>query len=457
MAEQNPLLAQFMGGRQTGQATPFQVSQGQGMAPGQVAAYLQGNALTVPNRIDGKANQMIDSDPAADLRARERFQENVDLQVYRDQQAMERQKMQLEGQQAIADSNNDLTREITKLKIGSAEGMQDKELASKAEMFESEIEWKKYALERGISQQEAERIWKSKENDKKIAADVASQERGFAHDKDIKQMGINAQFDLQERAIEGDIEKTKMVNESRERIAGWSNEIARAELEIKEMQVTGNLELDKEKLNLSRDQYKENQRQFDKKLEADIKMAEGSNKNALERVKLQVEAQKYNVDKSFEIKEIEMQNEKDKAQALAPMIKDMVDTTQKWQTKGRFEYLQKFEEDYIKANAWKYKLNITDSKGNIVPKMYAQAKTQFYMDEEAMGQMRTIRDATLAAQDRIYEERLSEAYKAANKYGVDIGVFMPQATQPQVLPPTQGNPLVPNQIPEGYEVVPGYE
>ena len=417
MAEQNPLLAQFMVGRQTGQATPFRVSQGQGMAPGQVAAYLQGNALTVPNRLDGKANQMIDSDPAADLRARERFQENVDLQVYRDQQAMERQKMQLEGQQAIADSNNDLTRELTYARLGSAEDIANKEIASREGM----------------------------------------QQAGFAHDKDIKQMGIDAQFNLQERAIEGDIEKTQMVNESRERIAGWSNEIARAELEIKEMQVTGNLELDKEKLNLSRDQYKENQRQFDKKLEADIKMAEGSNKNALERVKLQVEAQKYNVDKSFEIKGIEMQNEKDKAQALAPMIKDMVDTTEKWQTKGRFEYLQKFEEDYIKANAWKYKLNITDSKGNIVPKMYAQAKSQFYMDEEAMGQMRTIRDATLAAQDRIYEERLSEAYKAANKYGVDIGVFMPQATQPQVLPPTQGNPLVPNQIPEGYEVVPGYE
>ena len=120
MAESNPLLAQFAGGRQIGQSAPMQVTQGQGMAPGQVAQYLQGNALNIGQRLDGRANNMIESDVASDVRARERFQEQMEKQIYSDQNAMERQRMQLQGQKDIADSNNALTRELGLARIASA-------------------------------------------------------------------------------------------------------------------------------------------------------------------------------------------------------------------------------------------------------------------------------------------------------------------------------------------------
>lgn len=402
MAEPNPLIAQFAGGRQIGQSAPMQVVQGQGMAPGQVAQYLQGNALNIGQRLDGRANNMVESDVATDVRARERFLEQMDQQVYADKNAMERQRMQLQGQKDIAESNNALTRELGLARITSAEDMQAKDIESKEGM----------------------------------------QTEALAAQKDIKQMGIDAQFSLQGQAIDGDLQKTQMVNESREKIAQWSNDIAKSELAIRSFQITGNLQLDKEKLDLEKDKYTESQRQFDETLEADIRKANNVNRTNLMRTKMQVDAQKYNVDKTFELKELEISEEKNKAEKLAPMLKDMFETSRKWQTEGRLKYMDDFERDYIIANAFKYNMSVVDTKGNIDRKQFEAAKQKFYQDADAFGQMRTLRDATLAAQDRIYEERTQQAFLYANKFGVDTGAFTGASTL-QPAPQTPGNPLVP--------------
>lgn len=73
-----PLLAQFNAARAAAQGQPMPVIQGRGLDPAQLMQMAQGNALKVDNRLDGQANQFIATDPAVDIRARERYLESLE-------------------------------------------------------------------------------------------------------------------------------------------------------------------------------------------------------------------------------------------------------------------------------------------------------------------------------------------------------------------------------------------
>lgn len=73
-----PLLAQFNAARASAQGLPVPAIQGQGIDPAQLIAMAQGNALKVNNSLNGQANQFIATDPAVDIRARERYLESLE-------------------------------------------------------------------------------------------------------------------------------------------------------------------------------------------------------------------------------------------------------------------------------------------------------------------------------------------------------------------------------------------
>lgn len=82
MQNAQPLLAQFNAARAAAQGQQMPVIQGRGIDPAQLLQMAQANALQVNNRIDGQANQFIDTDPAKDIRARERYLEQREKGKY---------------------------------------------------------------------------------------------------------------------------------------------------------------------------------------------------------------------------------------------------------------------------------------------------------------------------------------------------------------------------------------
>ena len=77
-----PLLAQFNAARAAAQGQQVPVIQGRGIDPAQLLQMAQANALQINNRLDGRANQFIDTDPAVDIRARERYLEQREKSKY---------------------------------------------------------------------------------------------------------------------------------------------------------------------------------------------------------------------------------------------------------------------------------------------------------------------------------------------------------------------------------------
>lgn len=75
IAQAQPLLAQFNAARAAGQGQPVPVIQGRGLDPAQLIQMAQGNALNISNTLTPQANQFIATDPAVDIRARERYLE----------------------------------------------------------------------------------------------------------------------------------------------------------------------------------------------------------------------------------------------------------------------------------------------------------------------------------------------------------------------------------------------
>ena len=75
IAQAQPLLAQFNAARAAGQGQPMPVIQGRGLDPAQLIQMAQGNALNISNTLTPLANQFIATDPAVDIRARERYLE----------------------------------------------------------------------------------------------------------------------------------------------------------------------------------------------------------------------------------------------------------------------------------------------------------------------------------------------------------------------------------------------
>jgi len=459
MAEQNPLLAQYAGARQVAQGTPMRVSAGQGMAPGQVAQYLQGNALNVAQRLDGRANNMVESDPAVDIRARERFQEQMDQQVYADNNAMDRQKIDLEGRMAMADAQNALTKELGYARINSAEDMQDRGIEGQKEIlniqltdkekdrvedarkFDTRQAWMEKAKQLDLDDNEADRVWRSLESDKQIESVESEGDKN----REVQEKKIESSERVSLEQIQAQLKIAGDENDTRRYLGDMQNDIDKArtfimqdEVNIKGKQVDNQREISLLEIGENRRQFNENLDLGFAKIDADMAKADASNARLLKIARLQLEGTKYNVDKSFEIKELEMADINDKAQAIAPMIKDMFDTANQWKTTGRNEFLDDFEESFIASKAFKYNISITDSRGNINPQAYEKAKQLFYADEKAVGEMRSLRDTMYAQQERMYAERIQDAYKAANKFGVDTGSFGPVSTP--VPPPSGGNP-----------------
>ena len=78
MQQAQPLLAQFNAARAAAQGQQMPVIQGRGLDPAQLMQMAQGNALQVRNQLNGQANQFIATDPAVDIRARERYLESLE-------------------------------------------------------------------------------------------------------------------------------------------------------------------------------------------------------------------------------------------------------------------------------------------------------------------------------------------------------------------------------------------
>lgn len=78
MQQAQPLLAQFNAARAAAQGQQMPVIQGRGIDPAQLMQMAQGNALQIRNQLNGQANQFIATDPAVDIRARERYLESLE-------------------------------------------------------------------------------------------------------------------------------------------------------------------------------------------------------------------------------------------------------------------------------------------------------------------------------------------------------------------------------------------
>ena len=405
MAEQNPLLAQYAGGRQVGQGTPMQVSAGKGMDPGQVAQYLQGNALNIGQRLDGRANNMVKSDPAVDIRARERFQEQMDQQVYADGNAMARAEMELEGQKDIAESTNRLTRELGFARIGSAETMQDKELESKEELFyadldlseqqlvekarefDTTLEFQRFVEENKLSESQAQRIFTASENEKKLIEGARQFDTLDEWRKDEKSMDLDeaekvrifeASQNKKDRASKEKISESG--NASREKVAfkQLDTQLKIANIDNATRKYLGDMQnaIDKERTAIMRDEVilkgedienrrelglaelEENRSQFNKnidlqfqQLDAQIEQADDINKRVLQTVKMQIEGDKYNVDKSYELKMLERQDEANRAANIAPIADDLLAEVMAYKSGGQAQYEDDLTAAFIMSNS----------------------------------------------------------------------------------------------------------
>ena len=378
MAEANPLLAQFAGGRQIGQSAPMQVTQGQGMAPGQVAQYLQGNALNIGQRLDGRANNMVESDVASDVRARERFQERMDQQVYADNNAMKRAEMDLEGRKSIADAQNQTNILLAEKNIASREGMFNQELLENARQFDDRQAWMKEAKRLDLDEAEAVRYWEQTEREK---------------DRTLSRETTDKKIESQEKTtfaqIDAQLKIAGMEDKTRNRIADMANVIDQAKIGIMQDEVkikSDQLEINKE---ISLMELEENRRQFNENLEkgyaqidAEMAKASAADKRMLEVAKMQLDGAKYNVDKSYELKMLERQDEANRAANIQPVVDDMMAKVLAWKSGGIQQEQEKLEAAFIMSNASRIQgIDITTlykPNGNPDPVAIAKAKTAFY-------------------------------------------------------------------------------
>lgn len=509
MAEQNPLLAQYAGARQVAQGTPMRVSAGQGMAPGQVAQYLQGNALNVAQRLDGRANNMVESDPAVDIRARERFQEQMDQQVYADNNAMTRAEMDLKGQRDIAESNNALTRELGFARIGSAENMQDKELVSKKELFyadldqrgkelvekarefDSRLEFDEWAEENKLSENEANRIFAASENDKKLIEGARQFDTLDEWRKDEKAMDLDeaekvrifeASQSKKERASKEKIAKEG--NESRESVAfkQLDTQLEIAGMDNATRKYLGDMQgaIDKERTDIMRDEVilkgedienrrvlglaelEENRSQFNKnidlqfqQLDAQIEQADDVNMRMLQVARMQLDGAKYNVDKSYELKMLERGDEANRAANIQPVADDMLAKVMAWKSGGLQQEQEKLEAAFIMSNAAKIQgIDITTlykPNGNPNPVAIAKAKTAFYGDP-ANASLRDSMNQFVSSGIQATTTQMNELERLASEYKFK---YAPATTPPgnSLTAPLQGQGGFTPQFPPGFQGV----
>lgn len=497
------LTAQFLAGRQVAQPTGFQVSQGQGMSGAQVADYLRGNALNIGQRLDGQNAIARNIDPASDIRARESFTQDMTKSVYDADQAMQRQKMDLEGRKAIAESNNKLTRELGLARIASEEGMLDKniqsrekitfaqlnqsekELFEKARQFDTQTEFNEWAEKNKLSENEKNRIFQATQNDKKLIEEArkfdtlqAWEQSKFAQnleeserkrvfeasqnqkDRDLAGKKIESAERIAFGQIENQLKIAGMQDTTRNRIADMADAIDKEKIAIMQDEVAikdKQLEFNKE---LSLLELDENKRQFDERLEqgyaqidADMAKASAADKRMLEVARMQLDGSKYNVDKSYELKMLERQDESNRAANIQPIVDDMLAKVMAWKSGGMQQEQEKLEAAFIMSNAAKIQgIDITTLyKPNGNPNQVAinKAKEAFYSNPENKD-LRDSMNQFVSSGIQATTTQMNELERIAFTYK---GKYAPSTTPPgnAITAPQQGGSgrFAP-QLPPGY-------
>ena len=474
MAEQNPLLAQYAGARQVAQGTPMRVSAGQGMAPGQVAQYLQGNALNVAQRLDGRANNMVESDPAVDIRARERFQEQMDQQVYADNNAMDRQKIDLEGRMAMADSQNALTKELGYARINSAEDMQDRGIEGQKEIlniqltdkekdrvedarkFDTRQAWMEKAKQLDLDDNEADRVWRSLESDKQIESTESEGEKN----RGVQEKKIESSERVSLKQIQAQLTIAGDENDTRRYLGDMQNDIDKArtfimqdEVNIKGKQVEYNREISLEEIGQRKEQFQsEIQLKYDQ-LDAEIEKSENADKRMLQVARMQLDGAKYNVDKSYELKMLERGDEANRAANIQPVVDDMLAKVMAWKSGGLQQEQEKLEAAFIMSNAAKIQgIDITTlykPNGNPNPVAIAKAKTAFYGDP-ANASLRDSMNQFVSSGIQATTTQMNELERLAFTYK---GKYAPATTPPgnSLTAPQQGQGGFTPQFPPGFK------
>jgi len=450
------LTAQFASGRQVAQPSQFQVTQGPGMSGGQVADYLRGNALNIGQQINGQNANMINIDPASDLRARERFTEAMTQSTYDADQAMQRQKMDLEGRMAMADAQNALTKELGYARMKSAEDMQKESIAStekisfaqlsekeksrieNARQFNSQQEWIKESKGLDLSEAEAQRVWNAVENEKNRTFQGEQTEKKLESQERVAFAQIDNQFKI-----------AGMEDKTRNRIADMANKIDEAKVGIMEAEI-----------GLGYDQLAEKKRQFDDnidlqyaELDAEMLKADDANKRMLEVAKIQLEGTKYNVDKSFELKSLERQDEANRAANIQPVVDDMLAKVIAWKSGGQTEREDELTAAFIMSNASRIKgIDITTlykPNGNPNPVAINKAKEAFYSNPENAS-LRDSMNQFVTSGIQATNTQMNELERMAFQYK---GKYAPSTTPPgnAITAPQGGSEGFTPQLPPGFK------
>jgi len=442
-----PLTAQFAAGRQVAQPSQFQITQGPGMSGGQVADYLRGNALNIGQQMNGQNAVMRNVDPAADVRARDRFTEAMTQTVYDADQAMQRQKMDLEGRMAMADSQNALTKELGYARMKSAEDMQrtgiegqkeilniqltdkEKDRVEDARKFDTRQAWMEKAKQLDLDDNEADRVWRSLESDKQIASAESEGDKN----REVQEKKLESQERIAFGQIANQLKIAGMEDETRNRIADMANKIDEAKIGIMEAEI-----------GLGYDQLAEKKRQFDgnidlqyAELDAEMQKADDANKRMLEIAKIQLEGTKYNVDKSFELKSLERQDKLNMSQNMQPVIDDMFRKHDAWKEGGgRREFEKEVEVSYLISNANSidgFDMQLVGADGNINETAYKTALQLAYADKDFSANMQKFITSQTLAMDQVYTEMLQNAFKYKNLYPPVSSTTTAPSTAPNAL------------------------
>ena len=152
-----PLLAQFNAARAAAQGQPMPVIQGRGLDPAQLMQMAQGNALQVSNTLNGQANQFIATDPAVDIRARERYLEGLEKDTQSANRADSRAVFNANRNDARTIYSTEKAQEAAELlaqqKIESARLQHEQSEAR----LDRDIESRKSLFDKKIQQEEASR------------------------------------------------------------------------------------------------------------------------------------------------------------------------------------------------------------------------------------------------------------------------------------------------------------
>lgn len=140
MQQAQPLLAQFNAARAAAQGQQMPVIQGRGIDPAQLMQMAQGNALQIRNQLNGQANQFIATDPAVDIRARERYLESLEKDTQAANRADSRAVFNADRNDARTIYTTENAKDAAALLAGQNDKRLDREIESNDKRLDREIE-----------------------------------------------------------------------------------------------------------------------------------------------------------------------------------------------------------------------------------------------------------------------------------------------------------------------------